>query len=249
MNIPEEKFKQVPREVRNAIRNHVHNYSTVSDNKYDANTILKADIDNTPIALTIGSGTIVGRAAGGGIAALDNITRGYREGLNVTIKDATNLYVSGGVIEINGTVYEAESQLTIALGTIVANTKYYIYANAPATGTVLTATEFTVSTAVPVFSHTLGADYKTGDATKRLVARYGQGLTAEEFVEETEIIGNRGGGPLTSPSGGGGGGSPSISIPNIITQETTETTITEDECISLTGWTNTSYGGATVGVE
>ena len=37
---------------------------------YDANTILKADADNTPIALTVGASTIVGRAATGNIAAL-----------------------------------------------------------------------------------------------------------------------------------------------------------------------------------
>ena len=37
---------------------------------YDANTILKADADDTPIALTVGASTIVGRAATGSIAAL-----------------------------------------------------------------------------------------------------------------------------------------------------------------------------------
>ena len=37
---------------------------------YDANTILKADADNTPIALTVSASTIVGRAATGNIAAL-----------------------------------------------------------------------------------------------------------------------------------------------------------------------------------
>lgn len=37
---------------------------------FDANTILKADSDDTPIALTIGEQTIVGRITGGTIAAL-----------------------------------------------------------------------------------------------------------------------------------------------------------------------------------
>jgi hypothetical protein len=37
---------------------------------YDANTILKADSDDTPVALTVGASTIVGRAAAGSIAAL-----------------------------------------------------------------------------------------------------------------------------------------------------------------------------------
>ena len=40
------------------------------ESAYDANTILKADADNTPIALTVGASTIVGRASTGNIAAL-----------------------------------------------------------------------------------------------------------------------------------------------------------------------------------
>ena len=39
-------------------------------NKYNANTILKADADNTPIALAISEQTIVGRKTGGSIDAL-----------------------------------------------------------------------------------------------------------------------------------------------------------------------------------
>jgi len=37
---------------------------------FDANTILKADVDNTPIALPVPASRILGRAAAGGIAAL-----------------------------------------------------------------------------------------------------------------------------------------------------------------------------------
>jgi len=37
---------------------------------FDANTILKADTDNTPAALTVGASTIVGRESSGSIAAL-----------------------------------------------------------------------------------------------------------------------------------------------------------------------------------
>lgn len=40
------------------------------ESTYDADTILKADADNTPIALTVGASTIVGRASTGSIAAL-----------------------------------------------------------------------------------------------------------------------------------------------------------------------------------
>ena len=40
------------------------------ESTYDANTILKADADDTPIALTVDASTIVGRASTGDIAAL-----------------------------------------------------------------------------------------------------------------------------------------------------------------------------------
>lgn len=42
----------------------------VLESLYDADTILKADADNTPAALPVGASTLVGRAAAGGIAAL-----------------------------------------------------------------------------------------------------------------------------------------------------------------------------------
>lgn len=42
----------------------------VSSSLFDANTILVADVDNTPQALTVGASTIVGRLSSGGIAAL-----------------------------------------------------------------------------------------------------------------------------------------------------------------------------------
>jgi hypothetical protein len=43
---------------------------SLSPSLFDANTILKADADDTPVALTVGASTLVGRAASGGIAAL-----------------------------------------------------------------------------------------------------------------------------------------------------------------------------------
>lgn len=96
------------------------------------------------------------------------------EGLLVTIKDADELYVSGGTIEINGTTYEAESQLTVSLSGVSANTLYYLYVNAPASGVALTATEITVSATDPTFDHARGAYYMTADTTKRLLAKYWQ---------------------------------------------------------------------------
>ena len=44
--------------------------SVVLDTLYDANTILKADVDNTPLALTIAEQRLIGRITGGVITAL-----------------------------------------------------------------------------------------------------------------------------------------------------------------------------------
>lgn len=152
---------------------------------FDANTILKADADNVPEALTIPVDTVVGRLTGGEITALSTSdvrtmmdlqrdVRGYREGLVVTIKDADELYVSGGAIEINGTVYDLKSTLTVPLGSVSGNVLYYIYADAPSSGTALTLTDITVSSTPPTFDDSRGAYYKTGDTTKRLLAKYFQ---------------------------------------------------------------------------
>lgn len=98
--------------------------------------------------------------------------KGYREGLDITIKDADEIYVSGGAIDIAGIVYISTAQLTVSLGSVSPNTSYYIYVDAPASGTTLAATDFTVSATVPVFNDSLGAKYMTGDTTKRYIGTY-----------------------------------------------------------------------------
>lgn len=106
------------------------------------------------------------------ISAADAIihVRGHSEGLAVTIKDFDELYVSGGSIDINGTIYNVESQLTVSTGTIVVDTIYYIYVAQGAT-TVLTASDFSLSTTAPTYDHGKAGWYKTGDGTKRLLSK------------------------------------------------------------------------------
>lgn len=142
-----------------------HSITSTSDHTSTATSgqMLKANASGLPVDASNTDAQVVS-------AVLAN--RGHRDGLNVTIKDATNLYISGGSIDIAGVVYTVDEQLTVPLGTIVSGTVYFIYADAPTSGRTLAAGDFTVSATVPVFSHTLGALYMTGDATKRYVARY-----------------------------------------------------------------------------
>jgi hypothetical protein len=105
-----------------------------------------------------------------GIYITSSGTAGEIDGMQVTIKDATNLYVWGGHIEINGSLYQAAAQITVPTGTLTADTLYYLYVDAAATGTTLAAGDFTLSTTGCTYDHAKGAYYKTGDGTKRWLA-------------------------------------------------------------------------------
>jgi hypothetical protein len=61
----------------------------VSPDTWDANTIVKADADNTPVALAVNPSTIVGRAASGSIAALTAAQA--KAVLSITASDITGL--------------------------------------------------------------------------------------------------------------------------------------------------------------
>ena len=96
--------------------------------------------------------------------------KGYHSGLQVTIKDATNLYVWGGSIDINGVMYVVVAQLTVPTGALSAGTLYYLYATAAGAGNTLSAGNFTLSTTGCTYDHAKGAEYMTGDGAKRFIA-------------------------------------------------------------------------------
>lgn len=77
---------------------------------YDANTILKADVDNTPTALAVGPSTLVGRGAAGNIAALTATQA--KAVLAISSTDVSGL----GTLATKSTVTSAD----ITDGTIVA---------------------------------------------------------------------------------------------------------------------------------
>lgn len=65
----------------------------VAASVYDANTILKADTDNTPVAMTVGASTLVGRLASGSISALT--TAQVKALLAIVGADITDLDTDG----------------------------------------------------------------------------------------------------------------------------------------------------------
>jgi hypothetical protein len=64
------------------------------------------------------------------------------------------------------------TQVELALGVVQDDTMYYIYVDAPASGSTLMSTRFSLETTPPVFDDSLGAFYKAGDVTKRYIGRY-----------------------------------------------------------------------------
>jgi hypothetical protein len=74
----------------------------VSANLYDAFTVLRADVDNTPTALSVNPSTFVGRAATGGIVALDTTTA--KATLAITTTDVSGL----GTLATKSTIASAD---------------------------------------------------------------------------------------------------------------------------------------------
>ena len=82
---------------------------------FNAYSILYADTDNTPTALTVGASTVVGRKASGGIAALTKAELlailNVEDGADVT--DATNVAGAGAVMESD---FTAAGDLLVGTG-------------------------------------------------------------------------------------------------------------------------------------
>lgn len=82
---------------------------------FDAQSIIAAVSDNTPVAVTVGEQTIVGRKTGGNIAALSAAEVlaiiGVESGADAT--DATNVAAAGAVMESD---YTAKGMIIIGTG-------------------------------------------------------------------------------------------------------------------------------------
>ncbi len=98
----------------------------VAKSQYDANTILAANSDDTPLALTIGEQTIIGRVTGGSIAALT--ASQIKTLLAIAISDVSGL--------------QAALDAKLALATYDANT--ILKADSNDTPTALTVAEQTL---------------------------------------------------------------------------------------------------------
>lgn len=100
--------------------------------------------------------------------------KNVREGLLVSEKDSDELYIASGYISIQEKIYYVNSTLTFSIGSLSVDTLYYMYVAPPSSGSILSASDFELSTTVPTYDNTYKYYYKTGTATKRLMAKYYQ---------------------------------------------------------------------------
>lgn len=163
--------------------------SFVKNSLFDANTILAANTDNTPAALTIGETEMVGRQTGGNIGSIIQVTgaekaamsetllRGFSPydvaqlgqlgnefGGSMTWTSATGYDVLPGRKIIDGLVLQWSSTRNIVGLSLSVSTLYYVYVY-----NNLGSASFEEVTTAPTWNSTYRYWQKTGDATRRLV--------------------------------------------------------------------------------
>ena len=74
-------------------------------------------------------------------------------GVNMVKKDDATITISGFTIEIGGVNYTLGASTDKAVSALTASTWYYLFAQAPGSGTALSATEITYSATPPTYDH------------------------------------------------------------------------------------------------
>lgn len=147
----------------------------VLETLFDAQSILAATADNTPAALTLAEGTLVGRATGGNVAALNKATvlsiLNVEDGADVT--DSANVNTAGAVMEPD---YTAKGDILVASA-----------ASTPAVltigdaGQVLTVAAGTAVWAAPAAAAAHAASHMDGAADELTLDDFGEPTAAVDF--------------------------------------------------------------------
>jgi hypothetical protein len=159
---------------------------------FDANTILKADSDNTPAALTVAEQTIIGRITSGVITALTatqvRTLINVEDGADVT--DSTNVDAAGAIMESDvdakGDLITATADNTPAILTVGTN-DYVLTADSAQAGGIKWAAIPTASTTVSgSVELATTAETNTGTDTGRAVTP--DGLAGSIYGTKTVIL-------------------------------------------------------------
>jgi microcystin-dependent protein len=90
-------------------------------------------------------------------------------GLDISIKDADEFYVDGGMIDLSGEMHIVSTQLTKTVTGLSVSTTYHIYVKPPATGLALSATEVEYTTTAPTRDADKAAGYHGTNTTWRWI--------------------------------------------------------------------------------
>jgi hypothetical protein len=82
---------------------------------------------------------------------VESSKEGFYVGLNVESKDADEITVSGGAIEIDGVIYYMTDDTDKQVTGLSNSTWYYVYIDPPASGTTLAAADIEYSTTAPTW--------------------------------------------------------------------------------------------------
>jgi len=109
-------------------------------------------------------------------AAIDDAIRG-RLTTGVEYLSSSQVRIPIGEVEINGVIYEVTAVLDLT-PTLTASTWHFVFVEAPASGTTVTASEVSVSTTAPTYDAAKGGWYDAG-GTKRGIGVFWVNSTPE----------------------------------------------------------------------
>jgi hypothetical protein len=128
---------------------------------------------NNKASKTVGSYVLKGNGTGGfsqAVSGLDIITSPFLQsllqGLKITYRTNTTIYVSAGSIEINDKICYINNYIYLSAPTDTSKT-YYLYVKAPTAGYTLSSACFSFALTAPAWNNNFGAYYEAGSSTNR----------------------------------------------------------------------------------
>lgn len=118
---------------------------------------LWADSSTTPATLKIYDGA-------NWTTQFSDVKSGFISGVNMKFNDVDAVDIAGFSMDINGVMYSLDTGVTLSVTSLSNDTWYYIFAEAPASGLILTSGELSYDTTAPTYVDSKGGWYdSTGD--------------------------------------------------------------------------------------
>lgn len=153
-----------------------------SDNtQYDANTKKIANVADPTADQDAATKKYVDDNAGGGDVELTGL-----QTIQAYVNDSGVVRMKAGDVDIDGTIYNLPTDTALTMTGVASDTWYYLYVEAPGSGTTLSASEFSFSSTAPTQDLTKQGQY---NGTDRCIGAFrGNGTNTATTME---IRGNR----------------------------------------------------------